>query len=127
ADQDACEFLCEQAPEAIIELEHMGMPFSRMDNGKIYQRAFGGQTVNYGEGIAHRTCAAADRTGHALLHTLYQQNVRAKTNFFNEWFAIDLLKRDDESIAGITAMCIETGELAIFKARATIFATGGAG
>lgn len=127
ADQDACEFLCEQAPAAIIELEHMGMPFSRTKDGKIYQRAFGGQTVNYGEGIAHRTCAAADRTGHALLHTLYQQNIKAKTHFFNEWYALDLLKLDDGSIAGVMAMCIETGELAIFKARATVFATGGAG
>jgi succinate dehydrogenase / fumarate reductase, flavoprotein subunit len=127
ADQDACEFMCEQAPEAIIELEHMGMPFSRMKNGKIYQRAFGGQTVNYGEGIAHRTCAAADRTGHALLHTLYQQNIRAKTHFFNEWYALDLLKQEDGRIAGVTALCIETGEVVVFKSRATILATGGGG
>lgn len=127
ADQDACEYMCEHAPEAIIELEHMGMPFSRMKNGKIYQRAFGGQTVNYGEGIAHRTCAAADRTGHALLHTLYQQNIKANTHFFNEWYALDLLKLDDGAIGGVMAMCIETGELAVFRARATVFATGGAG
>lgn len=127
ADQDCVEYMCKEAPEAIIELEHMGMPFSRMDNGKIYQRAFGGQTIEYGKGVAHRTCAAADRTGHALLHTLYQQNVKAKTNFFNEWFALDLIKREDGSIGGLMAMCIETGEIVCFKSRVTIFATGGAG
>lgn len=127
ADQDCVEYMCKEAPEAIIELEHMGMPFSRMDNGKIYQRAFGGQTLNYGEGVAHRTCAAADRTGHALLHTLYQQNIKAKTNFFTEWYALDLIKRTDGSIAGLMALCIETGEVVCFKSRVTILATGGAG
>jgi len=127
SDQNCVEYMCKEAPEAIIELEHMGMPFSRMDNGKIYQRAFGGQTINYGEGIAHRTCAAADRTGHALLHTLHQQNLKAKTNFFNEWYALDLIRRDDGSVGGLMAMCIETGEIVCFKSRVTILATGGAG
>jgi succinate dehydrogenase / fumarate reductase, flavoprotein subunit len=127
SDQDCVEYMCKEAPEAIIELEHMGMPFSRNDNGTIYQRAFGGQTINYGEGIAHRTCAAADRTGHALLHTLYQQNLKAKTNFFNEWYALDLIRRKDGSIGGLMAMCIETGEVVCFKSRVTILATGGAG
>lgn len=127
SDQNCVEYMCREAPQAIIELEHMGMPFSRMDNGKIYQRAFGGQTVKFGEGIAHRTCAAADRTGHALLHTLYQQNVRAKTNFFDEWYALDLIKNDKGDVTGVMAMCIETGEIVCFKSRVTIFATGGAG
>ncbi len=126
-DQDTIEYMCKMAPQAIIELEHMGMPFSRLDNGKIYQRRFGGQTVNYGEHDASRTCAAADRTGHALLHTLYQQNVAAKTNFFNEWYAIDLVKTGADKVAGVLALCIETGEVAFLNARATIFATGGAG
>ena len=98
-DQDSIEYMCEMAPQAIIELEHMGMPFSRDKNGKIYQRAFGGQSINYGQEIAHRTCAAADRTGHALLHTLYQQNIKAKTHFFNEWLALDLITLADGSIA----------------------------
>jgi succinate dehydrogenase / fumarate reductase, flavoprotein subunit len=127
SDQDCVEYMCKEAPQAIIELEHMGMPFSRMDDGKIYQRAFGGQTVNFGEGVAHRTCAAADRTGHALLHTLYQQNIKAKTNFFNEWYAIDLIRHKDGSIGGLMALCIETGEVVCFKSRVTILATGGAG
>lgn len=126
-DQDAIEFMCQNAPPSIIELEHMGLPFSRLENGKIYQRAFGGHTKNFGGDSAHRACAAADRTGHALLHTLYQKNVEAKTNFFNEWYAIDLVRGADKGIAGVVALCIETGELAYFKARATILATGGAG
>lgn len=125
-DQDAIQYMCENAPESIYELEHMGLPFSRMPNGKIYQRAFGGATREYGKEQAHRTCAAADRTGHAMLHTLYQKNVQAKTRFFNEWFAIDLVM-SQEGVAGVTAICIETGELVFLHARATILATGGAG
>lgn len=126
-DQDSIEYMCQQAASAMYELDHMGMPFSRLDNGKIYQRAFGGQTINYGKETAHRTCAVADRTGHALLHTLYQNNVRTQTNFFNEWFAIDLVKNSDGKVTGVVALCIETGEVAFFNSRATIFATGGAG
>ena len=125
-DQDAIKYMCEQAPQSIYELEHMGLPFSRLDNGKIYQRAFGGATREYGKAQAHRTCAAADRTGHAMLHTLYQKNLQAKARFFNEWFAIDLVKTRN-GIAGITALCIETGEVVFIQARATILATGGAG
>jgi len=125
-DQDAIEYMCKHAPETIYELEHMGLPFSRLDNGKIYQRAFGGQTRNYGGELATRTCCAADRTGHAMLHTLYQKNIEAKTQFYNEWFAIDLVRTAD-GIAGVIAMCIETGEVVFLKARATILATGGAG
>lgn len=125
-DQDAIEYMCREAPQTIYELEHMGLPFSRLDNGTIYQRAFGGQTRNYGGDLVHRTCCAADRTGHAMLHTLYQKNVEAKAKFFNEWFAIDLVKTGD-AIAGVIAMSIETGEMVFFKARATILATGGAG
>ncbi len=127
SDQNCVEYMTREAPQAIIELEHMGMPFSRMDNGKIYQRAFGGQTTNYGEGVAHRTCAAADRTGHALLHTLYQQNVKAKTNFYTEWYALDLIRKEDGTVAGLMAMCMETGEVVCFKSRVVILATGGAG
>lgn len=125
-DQDAIEYMCENAPQAIYELEHMGLPFSRLDNGKIYQRAFGGATREYGKEQAHRTCCAADRTGHAMLHTLYQKNLEAKAQFFNEWFAIDLV-RTKNGIAGVTAICIETGEIVFIHARATILATGGAG
>lgn len=126
-DQDSIEYMCKMAPEAIYELEHMGMPFSRLDNGKIYQRAFGGQTIDYGKEIAQRTCAAADRTGHALLHTLFQNNIKAKTHFFNEWFAIDLVKNAENKIAGVIALCIETGEMALFNSKTIILATGGAG
>ncbi|MES2219049.1 MAG: succinate dehydrogenase flavoprotein subunit [Pseudomonadota bacterium] len=126
-DQDSIEYMCQMAASAMYELDHMGMPFSRLDNGKIYQRAFGGQTINFGKETAQRTCAVADRTGHALLHTLYQNNVRTNTNFYNEWFAIDLVKNSDNHIAGIIAICIETGELAFFNSRITILATGGAG
>jgi len=126
-DQDAIEFMCKQAPAAVYELEHMGLPFSRLDDGKIYQRAFGGHTQNFGAELARRTCAAADRTGHAMLHTLFQKNVEVNTNFYNEWYAIDLIRGADNGIAGVVAMCMETGELVFFKARATIFATGGAG
>lgn len=126
-DQDAIEYMCKNAPQSIYELEHMGLPFSRLDDGKIYQRAFGGATREYGKEQAHRTCAAADRTGHAMLHTLYQKNLQAKAHFFNEWFAIDLVKTSDGGVAGITALCIETGEVVFIKSRATILATGGAG
>jgi succinate dehydrogenase flavoprotein subunit len=126
-DQNSIEYMCKMAPDAMYELEHMGMPFSRLDNGKIYQRAFGGQTIDYGKGVAQRTCAVTDRTGHALLHTLFQNNIKAKTHFFNEWFAIDLVKNSQNKIVGVIALCIETGEIAFFNAKATIFATGGAG
>lgn len=125
-DQDAIEYMCKNAPESIYELEHMGLPFSRLENGKIYQRAFGGATRDYGKEQAHRTCAAADRTGHAMLHTLYQKNLQAKARFFNEWFAIDLV-RSDKGVSGVTALCIETGEVVFIQAKATILATGGAG
>lgn len=126
-DQDCIEYMCKTGPEAVYELEHMGLPFSRMDSGKIYQRPFGGQSKNFGGDQAARTCAAADRTGHALLHTLYQQNIKAKTHFFNEWYAIDLVKTSEGQIAGLTALSIETGEVVFFHSRATILATGGAG
>lgn len=125
-DQDAIEYMCKNAPETIYELEHMGLPFSRLDDGKIYQRAFGGQTRDYGKELVHRTCCAADRTGHAMLHTLYQRNIAAKAKFFNEWFAVDLVKGEG-GIAGIIALNIETGEVVFLQARATILATGGAG
>jgi succinate dehydrogenase / fumarate reductase flavoprotein subunit len=127
-DQDAIEYMCSVGPQAVFELEHMGLPFSRTEQGRIYQRPFGGQSKNYGEGgQAARTCAAADRTGHALLHTLYQQNVKANTNFYNEWFAVDLVVNQDKAVTGVIAVCIETGEVVYFKSRATVFATGGAG
>jgi succinate dehydrogenase / fumarate reductase, flavoprotein subunit len=126
-DQDCIEYLCKTGPEAVYELEHMGLPFSRMDNGKIYQRQFGGQSKNYGGEQAVRTCAAADRTGHALLHTLYQQNLKAKTHILSEWFAIDFVKDAHGRIAGVTAMCIETGEVVFYQTRLCILATGGAG
>jgi len=125
-DQDAIEYMCKNAPETIYELEHMGLPFSRLDDGKIYQRAFGGQTRNYGGEIVHRTCCAADRTGHAMLHTLYQRNIQAKTQFYNEWFAVDLVKAEG-GIAGVIAISIETGEVVFMQSRAVILATGGAG
>ena len=126
-DQDCIEYLCRTAPEAVYELEHMGLPFSRMDNGKIYQRPFGGQSKNFGGEQAARTCAAADRTGHALLHTLYQQNIKAKTNIFSEWYALDFVKDASSRIVGVTAMCIETGVIEFFHSRICILATGGAG
>jgi succinate dehydrogenase flavoprotein subunit len=126
-DQDAIEYMCSTGPEAIIELEKMGLPFSRFDNGKIYQRPFGGQSRNFGGEQAARTAAAADRTGHALLHCLYQQNVKNKTNVYSEWYALDLVKNADGNVVGTTAICIETGEVVYFKARATVMATGGAG
>ena len=127
-DQDAIEYMCSVGPEAIFELEHMGLPFSRTEEGRIYQRPFGGQSKNYGEGgQAARTCAAADRTGHALLHTLYQNNVKNETVFFNEWFATDLVKNQDGAVVGVIAICIETCETVYVKSKATVFATGGAG
>lgn len=126
-DQDCIEYLCKTGPEVVYELEHMGLPFSRMDNGKIYQRPFGGQSKNFGQGQAARTCAAADRTGHALLHTLYQQNLKAKTHIFSEWVALDFVKNSQQQIAGVTAMCVETGEVVFFQSRICILATGGAG
>lgn len=127
ADQDAAEYMCREAPATVIELEHMGLPFSRLDNGKIYQRPFGGHTRDFGGELARRTCAAADRTGHAMLHTLYQKNIEANTHFFNEWYAMDLVKSESGGIAGVVAMCMETGEIVYFKSRAVALATGGAG
>ena len=126
-DQDAIEFMCRAAPEVVYELEHFGMPFDRLDSGKIYQRPFGGHMQEFGKTPVERACAAADRTGHALLHTLYQQNVKANTHFFIEWMALDLIRDEDGDVLGVTAMEIETGEVMIFQARATLFATGGAG
>ena len=126
-DQDAIEFMCREAPKMVYELEHMGMPFDRNEDGTIYQRPFGGHTSNYGEKPVQRACAAADRTGHALLHTLYQQNLRAKTKFFVEWIALDLIRDEDGDVLGVTAIDLETGEVAVFQAKCTLFATGGAG
>ncbi len=127
-DQDAIEYMCSVGPEAVFELEHMGLPFSRTEEGRIYQRPFGGQSKNFGEGgQAARTCAAADRTGHALLHTLYQNNIKNNTVFLNEWFAVDLVKNADNAVVGVVAINIETGETVYVKSKATVFATGGAG
>ena len=126
-DQDCIEYLCKTGPEVVYELEHMGLPFSRMDNGKIYQRQFGGQSKNFGGEQAARTAAAADRTGHALLHTLYQQNLKAKTHVFSEWYALDLVKNSQGAIVGVMALCIETGEVVFYQSRICILATGGAG
>ncbi len=126
-DQDAIEFMCRAAPEVVYELEHFGMPFDRTDAGKIYQRPFGGHMQDYGKTPVDRACAAADRTGHALLHTLYQQNVKANTHFFTEWMALDLIRDQDGDVLGVTALEIESGEVMMFQARATLFATGGAG
>ena len=126
-DQDAIEYMCRNAPTAVYELEHMGLPFSRLDNGKIYQRPFGGQSQNYGGDQAIRTCAAADRTGHALLHTLYQRNIAARTQFFDEFYALDLIRDEAGTVLGVTALEIETGQPWLFEARATLLATGGAG
>ncbi|MGD8577479.1 MAG: succinate dehydrogenase flavoprotein subunit [Thiohalophilus sp.] len=126
-DQDAIEYMCRAASNLVIELEHAGVPFSRLDNGKIYQRPFGGQSQNFGGDQAARTCAAADRTGHAILHTLYQQNIRAKTHFFDEYFAIDLIKDQDGFILGALVLDIESGEPLLIEAKTTLLATGGAG
>ena len=127
-DQDAIEYMCSVGPQAIFELEHMGLPFSRTEEGRIYQRPFGGQSKNFGEGgQAARTCAAADRTGHALLHTLYQANLKNGTVFLNEWYAVDLVKNAKGAVVGIIALCIENGETVFIKSKATVLATGGAG
>ena len=126
-DQDAIEYMCREAPRAVLELEHMGLPFSRTEEGKIYQRAFGGMTTNYGEGIAQRTCAAADRTGHAILHTLYQQSLRYDTDFFIEYFALDLLIDNDGVCRGVMAWDLATGQMHRFRAHLVILATGGYG
>jgi len=127
-DQDSIEYMCKTGPECVFELEHMGLPFSRTEDGKIYQRPFGGESKNFGGEQAARTCAAADRTGHALLHTLYQNNLRAKTHFLNEWYAVDLVHSNDgNSVAGVIAINMESGEIVFLHARTTVFATGGAG
>src|SRR5210317_1234679 len=127
-DQDAIEYMCSVGPQAVFELDHMGLPFSRTEEGRIYQRPFGGQSKNFGEGgQAARTCAAADRTGHALLHTLYQGNMKNNTVFFNEWYATDIVKNQDGAVVGVIAICMETGETVYVKSKATVFATGGAG
>jgi len=126
-DQDAIEFMCREAPKVVYELEHFGMPFDRNPDGTIYQRPFGGHTANYGEKPVQRACAAADRTGHAMLHTLYQQNVKARTHFFVEWMALDLIRDADGDVVGVTALEMETGEVHILEAKCTLFATGGAG
>jgi succinate dehydrogenase / fumarate reductase, flavoprotein subunit len=126
-DQDAIEYMCREAPKVVYELEHMGMPFDRNPDGTIYQRPFGGHTANYGEKPVQRACAAADRTGHAMLHTLYQQNVKARTTFFVEWMALDLIRDADGDVLGVTALEMETGDVHILEAKITLFATGGAG
>lgn len=126
-DQDAIEFMCREAPKVVYELEHFGMPFDRNPDGTIYQRPFGGHTANMGEKPVQRACAAADRTGHALLHTLYQRNVRARTHFFVEWMAIDLIRDQDGDVLGVVALEMETGEVMMLQAKTTVFATGGAG
>ena len=127
-DQDAIEYMCNVGPEAVYELDHMGLPFSRTEEGRIYQRPFGGQSKNFGEGgQAARTCAAADRTGHALLHTLYQGNLKNNSVFLNEWYAVDLVKNEEGVVTGVIAICMETGETVFIQAKATVLATGGAG
>ena len=126
-DQDAIEFMCREAPHVVYDLEHMGMPFDRNPDGTIYQRPFGGHTANYGEKAVERACAAADRTGHAMLHTLYQQNVQAKTSFFVEWLAMDLIRDADGDVVGVTALEMETGDVHVLEAKTTLLATGGAG
>ena len=127
-DQDAIEYMCKEGPQAVFELEHLGLPFSRTESGRIYQRPFGGQSKNFGKGgQAARTCAAADRTGHALLHTLYQANVKSDAVFLNEWFAVDLVMNQDGAVVGVIAIEIETGDVVHVAAKAVVFATGGAG
>ena len=126
-DQDAIEFMCRMAPQVVLELEHFGMPFDRNDDGTVYQRPFGGHSQNFGERSVQRSCCAADRTGHAMLHTLYQRNVRANTHFFVEWMALDLVRDASGHVLGVTALEMETGEVYLMQARATLFATGGAG
>ncbi|BCL75059.1 succinate dehydrogenase flavoprotein subunit [Jeongeupia sp. HS-3] len=126
-DQDAIEFMCREAPNVVVELEHYGMPFDRNADGTIYQRPFGGHMSNFGEKPVRRACAAADRTGHAMLHALYQRNVRANTQFFVEWMALDLVRDEQGNVQGVVAMEMETSEVYVFQAKATLFATGGAG
>ena len=126
-DQDAIEFMCREATQVVYELEHFGMPFDRNADGTIYQRPFGGHTANYGEKPVQRACAAADRTGHAMLHTLYQQNVKARTNFFVEWMALDLIRDSEGDVVGVTALEMETGEIHVLRAKTVLLATGGAG
>jgi succinate dehydrogenase / fumarate reductase flavoprotein subunit len=126
-DQDAIEFMCREAPKVVYELEHFGMPFDRNPDGTIYQRPFGGHSANFGEKPVPRACAAADRTGHALLHTLYQRNVASRTQFFVEWMALDLIRNADGDVVGVVAIEMETGEPMIFEAKVTVLATGGAG
>jgi succinate dehydrogenase / fumarate reductase, flavoprotein subunit len=126
-DQDAIEFMCREAPKVVYELEHFGMPFDRNPDGTIYQRPFGGHTANLGEKPVQRACAAADRTGHALLHTLYQRNIRARTQFFVEWMALDIIRDSEGACVGVVALEMESGEVMVLEAKATVFATGGAG
>ena len=126
-DQDAIEYLCKEAPSAVLELEDFGVPFTRTDDGKIYQRAFGGMTSHYGKRTAQRTCAAADRTGHAILHTLYGQALKHNSDFFIEYFVIDLLMNGDGECTGVLAWCLEDGSLHRFNAHVTIIGTGGYG
>ena len=126
-DQDAIEFMCRNAAQVVYELEHFGMPFDRNENGTVYQRPFGGHSMNFGEKSVQRSCAVADRTGHAMLHTLYQRNVRANTQFFVEWMALDLIRNQQGEVLGVVALEMETGEAMIFQARSTVLATGGAG
>jgi succinate dehydrogenase / fumarate reductase flavoprotein subunit len=126
-DQDAIEFMCREAPKVVYDLEHMGMPFDRNPDGTIYQRPFGGHTANYGEKPVQRACAAADRTGHAMLHTLYQQNIKANTSFFVEWMALDLIRDSEGDVVGVTALEMETGDLHVLQAKTVLLATGGAG
>ncbi|HEY7944210.1 MAG: succinate dehydrogenase flavoprotein subunit [Burkholderiales bacterium] len=126
-DQDAIEYMCRMAPQVVYELEHFGMPFDRNDDGTLYQRPFGGHSANFGEKSVQRAVAAADRTGHAMLHTLYQRNVRARTQFFVEWMALDLIRDAEGEVLGVSALEMETGEVMVLQAKATLFATGGAG
>jgi succinate dehydrogenase / fumarate reductase flavoprotein subunit len=126
-DQDAIEYMCRMAPEVVYELEHYGMPFDRNPDGTIYQRPFGGHSANFGEKSIQRACASADRTGHAMLHTLYQRNVRSRTQFFVEWMALDLIRDVEGDVLGVAALEMETGEVMLLQAKATLFATGGAG
>ncbi len=126
-DQDAIEYMCRAAPEVVYELEHFGMPFDRNPDGTIYQRPFGGHSANFGEKSIQRACASADRTGHSMLHTLYQRNVHSRTQFFVEWMALDLIRDADGDVLGVAALEMETGEVMLLQAKATLFATGGAG
>jgi succinate dehydrogenase / fumarate reductase flavoprotein subunit len=126
-DQDAIEYMCKTAPQVVYELEHFGMPFDRNPDGTIWQRPFGGHSMNFGERPVQRACASADRTGHSMLHTLYQRNVRARTQFLVEWMALDLVRNADGDVLGVTALEMETGEMMVLQAKATLFATGGAG